>query len=263
VWVNAVVGLMIIGVVFYSTWIEPFRLGITHEKYAFSGWDAGHPPLKLLHIGDIHVERITKRERKLNAFIADLQPDVIVFSGDFVNVSHTYDDEAYKAIRAFISEWRAPHGVYCVSGTYTVEPIARVREFVAGLDHLRLLENEIVCIETPSGKLNITGMITTHHLEQDRETICALSKAKPAEGLNLLLTHAPDVAPEADNGGYDLYLCGHTHGGQIRFPLIGAVFSGSALGKDFVIGRRQLNHMTLDTTRGVGLEGMGAPRAGF
>lgn len=252
-----------IGVVFYSTWIEPFRLGTTYQTLRYPGWKAADRPLRLLHIGDLHLERITRRERRLNALIESLEPDVIVFSGDFVNISYAQDATTLDHIRQIISAWQAPLGVYCVPGTYTVESIERVREFVKGLANLRLLEDQWVTVETPGGTLNILGMVTTHYVERDRETVQRLMGTCPTAGFKLLLTHAPDVAPEADTAGYDLYLCGHTHGGQIRFPLIGAVFSGSALGMRFVMGRYDLENVTVYTSRGVGLEGMGAPRARF
>jgi predicted MPP superfamily phosphohydrolase len=71
------------------------------------------------------------------------------------------------------------------------------------------------------------------------------------------------VAPEAAEIGFDWYLCGHTHGGQIRLPLIGALFSSSRLGRRFVMGRYTVGKLQLYVTRGVGMEGLGAPRARF
>jgi hypothetical protein len=262
-WALLLISALITLTALYATWVEPFNLGVTWQTYRHEGWSAENKPLRLLHIGDLHVERLTHRERRLNTLIDELQPDVIVFSGDFVNISYADDPAAIEDIRALIREWQAPLGVYCVPGTYTVEPLQLVRETVRDLDNLRLLEDEWVQLETPVGELNILGMVTTHYTEKDRETLRELAALAPPDGLKLLLTHAPDVAPEADQLGFDLYLCGHTHGGQLRFPVIGAVFSGSALGMDFVMGRYDLENVTVYTSRGVGLEGLGAPRARF
>jgi uncharacterized protein len=263
VWLAVGFSVVLSLIAFYATWIEPFRLGVTRQRYGYSGWRRGYPPLRLLHLTDLHLERITAREGRLNALIRQLEPDVIVFSGDFVNISYTNDPQTMDEIRRVIGAWSAPLGVYCVPGTYTVEPPERVREFVAGLDNLCLLEDEWVHVETPAGPLNILGMVTTHFLERDRPKVEELSGSAPGEGLRLLLTHAPDVAPEADRAGYDLYLCGHTHGGQLRLPVIGAILSGSHLGRRFVMGRYDLDNVTVYTSRGIGMEGMGAPRARF
>lgn len=261
-WLGWLALAAVTALVFYSTWIEPFRLGVTVQQYHTSKWN-GAPPLRLLQVGDIHVERVTPRERRLNQIIRQIEPDVIVFTGDFVNLSNTHDPVAEQAIREIISEWRAPLGVYCVSGTPLVEPLERVQDFVSGLDNLKLLPNEWTSITTPGGALNILGLVVTHDMAKDRALLQTMMQAAPKTGMNLLLMHPPDIAPEANECGIDLYLCGHTHGGQIRLPLIGSLFSSSHLGNRFIMGRYELGTTTLYTARGVGLEGLGAPRARF
>lgn len=264
---SEIVAYLLMGVVswiaYYSTWIEPFNLGVSNEKLQTAKWNAAAAPLRVLHIGDLHMEYMTPREQYLNQLVKQLEPDIIVFSGDFVNLSYTHDERVKEQIRSVISQWKAPMGVFCVPGTYTVEPVERVIQFTTGLDNIRLLLNEWVTVDAPGGRFNILGMRTTHVLPTDRETLHRLMASAPSEGFNLLLTHSPDVALDADASGIDLYLCGHTHGGQIRFPLIGPLFSGSALGMRYVMGRYMLTRSTLYTTRGVGLEGLGAPRARF
>ncbi len=262
-WLGWLALVAITAVVVYSTWIEPFRLEVTCQTYHTPKWSADAPPLRLLQLGDIHIERITPRERHLNRLIQELAPDVIVFTGDFVNLSNTHDPEAEAAIREVISQWRAPLGVYCVSGTPLVEPLERVQDFVRGLDNLKLLPNQWVTVQTPGGALNLLGLVVTHDMDTDRARLHKLLLTAPRTGLHVLLMHPPDIAPEANDGGIDLYLCGHTHGGQIRLPLIGSIFSSSHLGNRFIMGRYELGTTTLYTARGVGLEGLGAPRARF
>lgn len=262
-WLGVFVLVVILLGAFYATWIEPFRLQVTRQIFAANEWDAHTPPLKLLHIGDIHVERISPRERRLNQLVKQLQPDLILFSGDFVSLSYTYDPDALQAIRSVISEWRAPLGVYAVPGTPLVEPSERVAEFVKDIDTIKLLTDQWASVGTPGGKLHILGMTTTHQLDVDREAFQKVLPLMPSDGLKLMLRHSPGIAPEADAAGFDLYLCGHTHGGQIRLPLIGALMTSSETGRRFVIGRYRLHRLTLYVTRGVGMEGMGAPRARF
>ena len=262
-WWSALLVVAIISLLaFYSTWIEPFHIGVTRQRYITSKWQAG-PPLRLLQLGDMHIERVTPRERRLNQMIAELKPDIIVYTGDFVNLSNTHDPEAEAAIRSVISEWSAPLGVYCIPGTPLVETVERVQTFVKDLDNLKLLTNQWITINTPGGALNILGMVTTHDLDIDRAALKKMMLVAPKSGMSLLLAHAPDIAPEANEAGLDLYLCGHTHGGQIRLPFIGALFSSSHLGNRFIMGRYELGRTTLYTSRGIGLEGLGAPRARF
>lgn len=242
----------------YTTWIAPFRLAVTHETLAGSGLTA---PLRVVHIGDLHIERITARERALNARLHELNPDLIVFSGDFVNLTYRNDPRAEADVRAVISAWHAPCGVFAVPGTPIVEPLPRVMAFVHGLSNLTLLLNRWQTVTTPAGPLQIAGLVTTHDLPADRAALAALTRSAPETRPRLLLTHSPDVAPEAAAAGFDLMLCGHTHGGQIVLPLLGPLFSGSAYGRRFIRGRYRLGKMALYVTRGLGMEGWGAPRA--
>ncbi len=79
----------------------------------------------------------------------------------------------------------------------------------------------------------------------------------------MLLFHMPDRVQEARAGGVDLYLAGHTHGGQIRLPLYGAMLTATETGKRYEMGRYDLDGLTLYVSRGIGMEGMAAPRARF
>lgn len=262
VWTAALVNAVIALLAYYATWIEPFNLRVTRQSLRTNALEAGKT-LRLLHLSDTHVERISPRERDLNRKIAALAPDVIVFSGDFVNISYNKDEQAKQAVREVIGAWRAPLGVFCVPGTPEVEPLQRVLAFVDGLDNLDLLTNRWVTVESDAGRLHILGLITTHDLDTDRAALDRAVSNMPSDGFKLLLVHAPDVAPEAAQAGFDLYLCGHTHGGQIRLPLIGALRTASAYGNRFAMGRVQVGKMVEYTSRGIGMEGLGAPRARF
>lgn len=257
--IPVVVNVLLSVVVFYATWIEPFNVQISRERYPAT---ANAPRLKILHISDMHLERISPREQQLNAIIQAEKPDLIAYTGDFVNISYTYDATAQAHIRQVMGEWVAPLGAYVVAGTPAVEPPERVRAFTENIPNLHLLENEWRTVETPSGTLHILGLVTSHDMDQDRAALAnALKDAPKTAGMRLLLVHTPDLAPEASAAGFDLYFCGHTHGGQLRLPLIGAVFTGSHYGKQYAKGRYDINGMALYVTRGLGMEGFGAPRA--
>ncbi len=97
----------------------------------------------------------------------------------------------------------------------------------------------------------------------DGPRLQTLLGAGPRDTITLLLYHTPDLAPEAAAAGIDLQLSGHTHGGQVRLPLFGALYAASLYGKRYEVGRLSEGGLTLYVTRGVGLEGKGAPRVRF
>jgi hypothetical protein len=114
----------------------------------------------------------------------------------------------------------------------------------------------------------LAGLRCTAERRRDAPRLRRLLTDRPTQAgahtpFTLLLYHSPDLMPEAVESGVDLYLCGHTHGGQIRLPLLGALFTSSDFGKRYEMGRYEKDGTTLYVSRGMGMEGLGAPRARF
>lgn len=257
-------GLQCVGtaLVLYSFWYEPHRLTVTRQtlqspKLGFTR------PLRVLHLGDLHVERLTPRERAVTRLARELEPDVILFSGDFLNLSYTQDELAQQHARSVLAEWRAPKGAYVVSGSPAVDPHAIVEKLVGALPNLVWLRDETATIEHEGKTIEIVGLHCTHRPFIDGPNLTRTLNGASRERFRILLYHSPDLAPEASAAGIDLQLSGHTHGGQVRFPLYGALYASSLYGKRFEVGRKQVGALTLYVTRGIGLEGGGAPRVRF
>jgi len=241
-------------------WIEPQRLSLTRQSLSHPGFKPSHP-LRLLHLSDLHIERITGREQALQRQIEQLQPDLILFSGDVLNLSYRTDPLAWQAARQVIAQWRAPLGVFLVSGSPAVDLPETTPEVLADLP-VRWLQDERVAITFDGQTFDLIGLTCTHKPFEDAPRLAQLLPTGP-ERLTILLYHTPDLAPDAAEMGVDLQLSGHTHGGQVRLPLLGALFTGSLYGRSFDAGRYLLGKMTLYISRGIGLEGAGAPRVRF
>jgi predicted MPP superfamily phosphohydrolase len=243
--------------VIYSFWIEPRRLTVTYQKLTSDKFRSNRP-LRLLHLGDLHIERITARENQLTGLIQDLKPDIILFSGDILNLSYLHDAKAWEAARIIISHWQAPLGTYLVTGSPAVDLPEIMPDLVKDLD-IHWLKNSKVTIEFEGGSFDLAGLTCSHRPTIDGPLLENLVTEK-TDRFTIFLYHSPDLAPVAARLGVDLQLSGHTHGGQVRLPWIGALFTGSLYGKEFEAGRMKLNGMTLYITRGIGLEGAAAPR---
>ena len=102
-----------------------------------------------------------------------------------------------------------------------------------------------------------------HTEGRDQAVLETLLAQVPESAYRLLLYHSLDPIEVAAEGGVDLYLAGHTHGGQIRLPVYGAVFTASRLGKRYEMGRYNVGTPTLYVNRGLGMEGSLAPCARF
>lgn len=247
--------------VFYGFWVEPHRLGVTFQrlqspKLGFSR------PLRVLHLADIHVERTTARELKMLKEVETLKPDLILFSGDWLNLSYTRDPRAAENARAILSELHAPLGVFAVSGSPAVDPPDVVEGLLEGMGNIRWLRQETAVISHEGKRIEIVGLDCTHRPFVDAPKLRATLNGNHAD-FRILLYHTPDLAPEAAGMDVDLQLSGHTHGGQVRIPFYGALYAASLYGKAFESGRRQIGDLTLYISRGIGLEGGGAPRVRF
>ncbi len=253
-------GLSIIAI--YATWIEPFNLNVTHQKIHPPAWTPQRP-LRLLHISDLHFEGLSPREKRLLEITQTLKPELIVFTGDYLNLSSVHDPQVHAQAREYLAQFKAPLGVYAVAGTPAVDIPELIPHIFAGLP-IRWLSQEAVAIPWDGNKIWLLGMRSTYDETQDIATLAKLMHEHiPKGATSLLLYHTPDLMPHAAQLGITLYLAGHTHGGQIRLPLYGALLTSSRWGKRYEMGRYQENKTTLYVNRGVGVEGAGATRARF
>ncbi len=252
--------------IIYGFWVEPLRLGVTRQTLRSPKLRAGRP-LRLLHLGDLHAEiGHTGREEQLIKLVRDLAPDLILFSGDFINLSYLNDPRAWAVAQNVLRQLAAPLGVYAVGGSPAVDQPAVVKNVMQGIDNIRLLQDEIVSLTHAGQRIDVVGLVCTHKPFIDGPRLEALlARSRPAgeQPFTILLYHTPDLAPEAAEAGMDLQLSGHTHGGQVRLPGFGALYAGSLYGKRFEAGRIAVGGLVLYVTRGIGMEGKGAPRVRF
>ena len=252
---------LITAVAIYATWVEPFRIQVTRQTLQIEGWPKDKA-VTFLHISDIHFEQLSRREHKLLDLIREHQPDLLLLTGDYLNLSSIYDPKAQQGVRRLLSQFRAPLGIYAVTGSPVVDVETVIPEIFEGLP-IRWLQDDIETLHLGEHSLQLIGVRTTYQEERDMAALASLTNSSTTGETRILLYHTPDLAPAAANLGIGLYLCGHTHGGQIRLPIYGALATSSRWGKRYEQGRYEEGGMTLYVCRGLGLEGLGAPRARF
>jgi uncharacterized membrane protein YphA (DoxX/SURF4 family) len=103
-------------------------------------------PLRVLHLGDIHVERLTGRETQVLRLVNDLAPDLILFSGDILNLSYTHDPLAHAHARKVLEQLAAPLGVFMVSGSPGVDSPDVMNDVLRGVDNVHWLRDEAVAL---------------------------------------------------------------------------------------------------------------------
>jgi uncharacterized protein len=252
--INTVLTLL----VFYAFYIEPFHLQVTRLEVPVQATQLQRS-LRIVQLSDPHVERTTRREREIVRRVRALKPDVIVLTGDYVNLSYLADRQAIEDARDFLSRFDAPLGIFAVNGS--VDDQQQMDRLFSGTN-VTVLKDRAYPLSLPGGQVTLIGLVDVDE-SRDPTTLRRLVGEIPPGRFTLLLYHPPDLVYEASKLGVNLYLCGHTHGGQIRLPVYGAVVTASAFGKQFEAGRYQLGSTTLYVSRGLGMEGNFAPRARF
>ena len=183
----------------------------------------------ILHLSDLHLEKIGKKEEFLLKKAGELAPDMILITGDYVNYKSDYD-KVKTLLRKLVEI--AP--CYLVSGNVDCNYLHEVQELK---DEFTFLESGVTTVDTGSGIVHLVGCDDS--LSQ-RIPDAVQELENRGKGFRVLLYHRPDLAYDPCISSFDLYLCGHTHGGQVRIPLFGAVITMSELGKAFEMGMYDL-----------------------
>ncbi|RLG48039.1 MAG: metallophosphoesterase [Thermoproteota archaeon] len=202
---------------------------------------AGGPGLTLIQLSDLHLRGIGRREEEALRIIEEVDPDLVVITGDFVS-----DLSGLRPMETFLSElasWR----VYGVLGNwdYWADPESVAK--TAGDCGVRVLRNEWV----REGPLTIVGV--------DDPVVGAADPERAFSGAEgefvLALAHAPDVLAFGDQRA-DLLLVGHTHGGQVRLPLVGPLYVPSRFGARYSAGLYETSWGPMYVNRGLGWTGL-------
>jgi predicted MPP superfamily phosphohydrolase len=188
--------------------VEPYLLQTTHHRFVAPV----RAPLRIAHVTDLHTGGLGLREKRLLAALAEEKPDLIAITGD------TVDSGDLEAARPVIAAMRAPLGVFAVSGNWEHwRPVHGDQAAFYASAGARFLRNESVRVRDDLYVIGLDDAVS------GAPDIAGAIKGVPDGVMRLALFHAPigfdDAAPHVQ-----LALAGHTHGGQVRVPFLGALW---------------------------------------
>ena len=239
------------GTFYYAREIEPFMLQIHEEAITSNKITPAFNNFKIIQFSDTHIgfhytlEQFNELVEQINA----LQPDLIVFTGDLVDKPDQYywSSKLTNALKAL----KAPYGKFWIYGNhdhggYGTEIIQDVMEQA----DFELLKNNHSIIEMDSDRMVLAGIDDVILGKPDLEE--TLKNVNP-DLFTMLLAHEPDYADTTVNYPVDVQLSGHSHGGQVRFPFIGDLYT-PAYAVKYVQGKFTFNHdkLTLFVNSGIG-----------
>ncbi len=232
--------------------IEPKRLVVRPVVLELPRWPAPLHGLKVAAVSDLHAGGWHVPESRVRQVVDEINrasPDVIVLLGDYVSSSRFRFIEPER-LAAMLRELHAPLGVFAVLGNHDWwfdGPRVRRALESAGI---RLLDKESAQLSFHGTAFWLAGI--ADHMTQDSDPSLPLKRSHvPADAPLIFITHGPDVFPDIPPQAA-LTLAGHTHGGQVRLPLIGAPVVPSHFGQRYAAGHVIENGRHLFVTTGIG-----------
>lgn len=242
----------------------PYDLQVRHHSLdrVRNGKQTGK--LRILHLTDLQTHAIRDYERRAFRTAASLKPDLIVFTGDYVQSRQgSSRKEAGAALRAFLRQepLRARYGAFAVRGDHERDDWTALFEGTG----FRCLSDETVMIPLEGGRtLRLTGLSPA--VSRKAETAELMETVGPARAgeLHFVIGHAPDFVSQLPaRSGVDLALAGHTHGGQVVIPGMGPLTILSRLPRRYGGGLNWFGDVPLHVSRGIGMERGLAPQVRF
>jgi len=199
--------------------------------------------IRLAHFSDVHL--IGCPGRGYHEFVAqqlcDFRPDAFVFTGDLIDQPELlpWAEDAFASMAAV-----AP-GLFILGNHDWHLDHASIRN--------RLKATGWTDFGAQSSVLQLAGAnVRVAGTEAPWMGRNPDVPNRSDEALRILLSHSPDQRDYATNNNFDLMLCGHNHGGQVRLPVIGPVYSPSKYGVQYAGGVYEHHGMVIHVSRGVG-----------
>jgi len=248
----------------YGTFIERRAYRLVRREVPILPAEAARS-VTVLHLSDLHFLR---REESKRSFLASLPAaDVTVVTGDFLAEPEGVEAavEAVRPVRGRLASWF----VLGSNDYYVPRPINPLRYFLGPssrrprraergrarelAEQLRRdgwvdLDNVRDRISLDGLPIELLGLDDAHIRKQDFR----LAPRCAPERFGIAVMHSPDSIPEAVACGYALVLAGHTHGGQVRMPLVGALVTNSSLPRRVVSGLFRMGDALVHVSPGLG-----------
>lgn len=235
----------------YAVAIEPGRLVVKREALDIPNWPLALSGLRVILLSDLHVGSPhwgESRTRELIARVNAERADLILLGGDYMVHDVKFGSRVPEPVVAdLLGELRAPLGVVAVLGNHdgwhgpVLRPLLEARG-------IHVLDDEVFIVETRGTRFSVLGLSDE---EVRKRTAHEELELAPAGVPLLVLVHEPDVFAELD-ARPSLTLAGHTHGGQVRLPLLGPPIVRSRYGARYAAGHIVEDGRHLFVTTGIG-----------
>lgn len=219
---------------------------VTHYTVTSPNIPKSFDGFRIAHITDLHNDEFGTDNDTLISLLESAQPDIIVITGDLIDSYNTDVDISVS----FISRATQIASCYYVCGNHELRmpnEYASLKKQMKAYG-VTILEDRSAVIEINGESIQLTGLVDRSKLSAQQ-----VSHLTDSTHYTVLLSHRPEHFSQYMAMGADLVFSGHAHGGQIRLPIIGALFApGEGFLPKYADGMHTNNGTTLVVSRGLG-----------
>lgn len=233
----------------YSRYVHPYRPRVNHIILPLPRTAAYLDGLSIAFVTDFHVgpHFSAKDIDPVIEIVANAEPDIVLFGGDYICESPRFFDHVQPVLTAIAEQ--ATLGSWGIWGNHDLANIRARAETMIANTGITMLCNESVEVKTDAGSLWIVGVDDALLGKPDLDGAWS---GVPADAPVIALWHEPDVAPRLAPYAPLAMLAGHSHGGQVRVPMLGNI-SAPEGGQKYVSGRYDVDGMPLYVSNGIGM----------
>ncbi len=223
------------------------RFKLREERMAYANLPAALEGFRILHLSDFHlIENDTRFSEAMRIFLDGIEADVAVLTGDYCFGHYGEQDFVVPMLSHVLSGLRPRLGFHAVLGNHDAGCLAQELTDAG----IVVLVNEGCAPGPLEGHLWIGGVDDPHKFQAD--SLPLAFAGAPDDAFKIALVHTPERTEEAAHLGAHLYLCGHTHHGQIRLPFFGAIHQNARCASEYLTARWRRGAMIGSTTSGLG-----------
>nr|WP_319492144.1 CDP-archaeol synthase [uncultured Desulfobacter sp.] len=204
----------------------------------------------VLFISDLHLDCMEGITDKAKALVSELSPDLCVLGGDYRTEVWGSYSLALENIERLLADINPKDGIFAILGNHDcLEMVTPLRK-----KGVRFLVNDNAVIERSGERIWIAGVDDPYYFEGHDldEAFIGI----PEKDFSILAAHTPAIFKAAEKFGPNLYLCGHTHAGQVQIPGIGPVITHARVPRKMVYGQWCFKSMMGYTSAGLGTSGL-------